>query len=281
VENQRGGGSLFEFSLDLPVGVASQQLIPLNLGRSILVIEPHARTRASLVHILQSAGYRTLEAHAIPERIPLAQLALVIVDSSLVTEALLQSCRSAPLPVATLILTPLALRHSLPIRGDAVTSKPIQRELFLHAVARLVGDVSGEFFRSEPPAPRPEHILVVEDNLINQKVLSAMLRKMGYRFELAADGRQAIEQIHRQHFDIILMDCFMPVMDGYEATRQIRATESHHHTIIAVTANVLEGDREKCLAAGMDDYLAKPVDSATLALVLERHCLLLAARRAL
>lgn len=110
---------------------------------------------------------------------------------------------------------------------------------------------------------RTLHILVAEDNLINQKLAVRLLQKQGHTSVVANNGREAIETWERQSFDAILMDMMMPEMDGLEATMQIREREKttgQHVPIIAITANVMVGDREKCLAAGMDEYISKPVD---------------------
>lgn len=111
--------------------------------------------------------------------------------------------------------------------------------------------------------------LLAEDNLINQQVAAGILRKLGCQVDLSINGQEAVEQSARQDYDIIFMDCQMPVMDGYKATRKIRTQQSERHTpIIALTANALSGDREKCLAAGMDDYLSKPFNQQQIAAML-------------
>ncbi|HSG23363.1 MAG TPA: ATP-binding protein, partial [Azonexus sp.] len=111
-------------------------------------------------------------------------------------------------------------------------------------------------------------ILLAEDNLINQKVASLMLRKLGCTIEVAGNGEQALAALATQAFDIVLMDCQMPVMDGFETTRQIRHDRSGRFNpqipIIAMTANAMQGDREACMAAGMDDYIPKPIAQASL-----------------
>jgi two-component system sensor histidine kinase/response regulator len=112
-------------------------------------------------------------------------------------------------------------------------------------------------------AVRPLHVLLVEDNRVNQKVVVGLLLKQGHTFTLAEDGAEALAAIRRESFDAVLMDVQMPGMDGLEATRRIRELESagpRRVPIIAMTAHVMKGDREKCLEAGMDAYLAKPVD---------------------
>jgi CheY-like chemotaxis protein len=117
-------------------------------------------------------------------------------------------------------------------------------------------------------------ILLVEDNPVNREVALGMLGIMGCGADLAANGREAIEAVARREYDLILMDCQMPEMDGFEATRKIREWEKKHKPtttpIIALTAHALEGDRDACLASGMDDYLSKPFDQEQLRLVLGR-----------
>ena len=124
------------------------------------------------------------------------------------------------------------------------------------------------------------HVLVVEDNEINQLVVGGLLEEIGLTFELAETGQEALEAVHVKPFDLVLMDCQMPVMDGFEATRRIREAErksllapskSGRLPIIALTANAVEGDREACLATGMDGYLSKPIDVELLQVGLREH----------
>jgi CheY-like chemotaxis protein len=107
----------------------------------------------------------------------------------------------------------------------------------------------------------PLRILLAEDNVVNQKLALRILQQMGYRADLASNGAEAIESVQRQSYDVVLMDVQMPEMDGLEASRQINARwqSSDRPRIIAMTANAMQGDRDMCLAAGMDDYLTKPI----------------------
>jgi two-component system, sensor histidine kinase len=121
------------------------------------------------------------------------------------------------------------------------------------------------------PQGQGQHVMLVEDNPVNQTVIEAMLRSLGYQVSLVADGAQAVQHASRQAFDAILMDCRLPIMDGYEATRLIRQLPERADTpIIALTANALQGDREACLQAGMNDYLAKPFKRADLQQILHK-----------
>ncbi|MEO0366297.1 MAG: response regulator, partial [Pseudomonadota bacterium] len=117
-------------------------------------------------------------------------------------------------------------------------------------------------------------VLVAEDNPVNQRVVGAMLKKLGYRAVMAANGQEALTSFLEHRPDMILMDCQMPVVDGFEATRRLRRlTSSGGDTvpIVALTANAMPGDRELCLEAGMDDYLTKPIKIDTLANMLSRQ----------
>ncbi|MCZ7653653.1 MAG: response regulator [Rhodocyclaceae bacterium] len=120
-------------------------------------------------------------------------------------------------------------------------------------------------------------MLLAEDNAVNEVVAGAMLESFGLRVSVAQNGRQALEAVAAQAFDVVLMDCQMPEMDGFEAARRIRRREAEkgvpaaaRQLIVAVTANAIEGDRERCLAAGMDDYLSKPFSKADLHALLSR-----------
>ncbi|HYT77353.1 MAG TPA: ATP-binding protein [Vicinamibacterales bacterium] len=140
------------------------------------------------------------------------------------------------------------------------------------AIARPAA-VSSSRETPREPAGRPLHVLLVEDNVVNQRLASALLTRRGHRVSLAEDGRQALSAVERETFDLILMDLQMPVMDGIEATHAIRERERRtggHVRIVAMTAHTMDGDRERCLASGMDGYLAKPIEATMLYAVVER-----------
>ena len=117
-----------------------------------------------------------------------------------------------------------------------------------------------------PALVTPQRILLVEDNLVNRRLATMMLHRAGHAVDVATNGRDAVRLAGAARYDVILMDAQMPEMDRHEATREIRRGErtGQHVPIIALTARVLEGDREKCLAAGMDDYMTKPVGQTEL-----------------
>jgi two-component system, sensor histidine kinase and response regulator len=119
---------------------------------------------------------------------------------------------------------------------------------------------------------QPIRVLIAEDNVLNQKITSGQLKKLGYKADIVADGLAVLKALDCTHYDVIFMDCQMPEMDGYEATRRIRARpgDSAQPHIIAMTAHAMHGDREKCLAAGMNDYVSKPVQLKALAAALAR-----------
>lgn len=170
---------------------------------------------------------------------------------------------------------------------NACTNKPVgQRELFDALAIGIAHEAiplpraAGSFAVTQPvqevslEARERIRILLAEDNFLNMKLTMSQLHKLGYVADSVANGKEALEALHHIHYDVVVMDCQMPVMDGYQATVEIRRRErgtGQKIRIIAMTANALEGDREKCLAAGMDDYLAKPTRTAELEAALARY----------
>ncbi|HEY5789001.1 MAG TPA: response regulator, partial [Gammaproteobacteria bacterium] len=158
----------------------------------------------------------------------------------------------------------------------AYLNKPVSQSQLFDTLVRVAG-LDARRGREASAGPTPHHgkVLVVEDNQVNQKVALGLLRKLGWSSELAVNGREALEAIARDRYAAVLMDCQMPVLDGYDAVRELRRREGDagaHLPVIAMTAHALGGEREKCLAAGMDDYLAKPVRIDELQRKLEYWC---------
>lgn len=179
-------------------------------------------------------------------------------------------------PTKTVLLAPFSGQqdHAERVRAagaDGHVTKPV-RSIQLHDAIAVALELkeqqskepsqSLEVSTEERAARSSKRILLVEDNEVNQEVAIGMLEKLAYHAEVAANGMEALSALERSTYDLILMDCQMPVLDGYETTMRIRSgeVESARLPIIALTANAMEGDAEKCLAAGMDDYLAKPID---------------------
>ena len=167
---------------------------------------------------------------------------------------------------------------------DGYLVKPVRQKqlhdciaLLLGRIERPSGDLSREVVTRHTIAERTDknvRVLLVEDNMINQKVALRFLNNLGYKTDAVVNGREAVSALERINYDLVLMDCMMPEMDGYEATAMIRnplsGVSNHSVPIIALTANAISGDREVCIQAGMNDYLAKPLKKAALAEVMER-----------
>jgi two-component system sensor histidine kinase/response regulator len=161
----------------------------------------------------------------------------------------------------------------------AFLPKPLKQSQLFDCLVSLRQGRSGEEIMVRPVYGQKvvqtgKLILVAEDNAVNQLLVTKLLEKLGYGAHVVANGREAVEALGRIHYDLCLMDCQMPEMDGYEATRQIRSNEQTRHSghlpIVALTANAVAGDAEKCLASGMDDYLTKPLKKERLEIALRQ-----------
>ena len=161
----------------------------------------------------------------------------------------------------------------------AILAKPVKQhnlfEVIVNALRREqaplakttdVQNIMSEEFASN----NPFKILIAEDNLINQKLIIRVLSKLGYTTSLANNGKETVEKLEQEDFDIVLMDMQMPVMDGLEATRIIRKTFLKQPVIIAMTANAMAEDKEACIQAGMDEYMSKPISLSDLMQLLEK-----------
>jgi CheY-like chemotaxis protein len=186
-------------------------------------------------------------------------------------------------------IMPLVLLSSLGAREgvndpklfDAYLTKPAKPAQLLETLAGFFRAAPAEqkavstypFAGAAVGAARSERVLLAEDNVVNQKVALLMLGRMGFRADLAANGFEAIAAVKRQRYDIVIMDVQMPEMDGLEASRQINALwpeRAGRPWIIALTANAMQGDREACMGAGMDDYISKPIKTEEMAAAMER-----------
>jgi CheY-like chemotaxis protein len=188
-----------------------------------------------------------------------------------------QACSSEELKLAdinTYLVKPVKQSRLFDCLVSAMDKAPIRDAVVKSDLSAAPADSS-----QLDPQRGKARILLAEDNHTNQRVALGLLRKLGYSADIVVNGLAALEALKSIHYDIILMDCHMPEMDGYDATRAIRIREQRSDQdsnwkspvhIIAITANAMQGDREKCLAAGMDDYLSKPIRLQELQAVLKR-----------
>jgi two-component system sensor histidine kinase/response regulator len=164
--------------------------------------------------------------------------------------------------------------------GNYLT-KPIEPDALQLVIRHLVRDepesrpaaVPAVANRPAPSANAPIRVLLAEDNIVNQRVAAGMMRRQGHEVTIASNGRDALTALEHGTFDIVLMDVQMPEMGGFEATAMIRRQEAErggHMPIVAMTAHAMKGDRERCLDAGMDDYLSKPLEATTLLEMIDR-----------
>jgi CheY-like chemotaxis protein len=157
-------------------------------------------------------------------------------------------------------------------------AKPIKRSLLYSAITKLSSynapqlakSKASTIFDSQMATRIPLQILLAEDNEVNQRVALLFLGRLGYKVDVVSNGKEAIAALYSQSYDVILMDIFMPEMDGLTATRQIQQEFARQPWIIAVTANALQGDRDDCIQAGMHDYISKPLQIPELVAALEK-----------
>jgi two-component system, sensor histidine kinase and response regulator len=270
-------GSRFWFTTQLAVSVATTPTESRALAAATLVLDGHAVAARSLVRQLEALG---CEAEAFGDETSfIASLdaascnAIAMVDVRLltgpVTEALARA-RARPGAPRLVLLAPLGLAAAPPAGFDAILSKPVRRQQLYRCVGGLVAaEPAPTAVAAAPAAARVGcRVLLVEDNAVNRRVAEHQLRKLGCAVAIACNGVEGVAAALGDAFDLVLMDCQMPLLDGFDATRQIRQREAgggRRLPIIALTANALAGDREACLAAGMDDYLSKPLEPAALA----------------
>ena len=285
----QGAHVWFEVEFEKQQRPVAEPSANINLaGIQVLVADCHAATRESLRAMIQNWTSSHHEAStgetALNELSRLnhtAQPVILIAGQlpDISGEELIHRATTGGKTVYALLMRSVDGHHAPQPAGiHALLLKPVKQSQLYNNLLTLAAGLSGTNAAPEnsaPPAtPPPQRLLVVEDNHINRRLIQLMLEKLGYQPDIVVNGQEAVEHWEKFHPDVILMDCQLPVMDGYEATREIRRQElnqppPHRHVhIIAVTANAMKGDREKCLAAGMDDCITKPISLKTLAAAL-------------
>jgi len=295
MESELGKGSSFWFRLSLPVANKSLQTAidqPLFNNEPVLVIDEKRLLGQVLIEWLNFWGLNAEIATCIDEGIEKVRdnkYRFVIVDDSVAYNTESPILNHPDLErVALFVLCSITSRDYRSIERAGPTTnltKPIRIKNLLEKTAKALDQPIAQLQATAQPSVESSaitsigtrRILVVEDNLVNQTVAKRMLVKGGFEVDVAENGEQAVDKVMGStHYDLVFMDCQMPRMDGYEAARRIREFESRSNEsiripIIALTANAMQGDREKCLEAGMDDYIPKPVKKDGLYEMIHRH----------
>jgi two-component system, sensor histidine kinase and response regulator len=303
VESQSGVGSIFSFAVTFekqPSHARSAPSITADLaGRRALVVDDSRANRSILEKQLSSWGVQTTSVEGGPQALEELRSAvdgnvpydLAVLDMQMPGMDGMELARRIKAdpdisPTRLVLLTSLGRRIDGEVASqvgiEAYLTKPLRQSELYDALATVLGrSAAGE----EPQALAVQsskrqragahsRVLVAEDNPVNQKVAVRMLENLGYQVDVASDGREALEALALASYGAVLMDVQMPRMDGYEAAAEIRRREAvgngRHLPIIAMTANAMQGDRQKTLEAGMDDYVSKPVKPGDLGAVLER-----------
>jgi CheY-like chemotaxis protein len=263
--------------LSVPVHKANPE------GRRVLVVDDNPTVRRVLLQMLRGFGLivdearsgieaieRCLESHqqGCPYDVAFVDLMMAGIDGIEVIKRLHAQVPSQPRLVAVSGFMSGPLQRQAELAGaQRVLQKPLHPSVLLEMVTELVGD-NGDpadsirfVSRAKPKHLNGISILLVEDNVLNQEVAAAFLEDWGCSVSLAGDGAQALHLVQENSYDLVLMDMQMPLMDGLEATRAIRAVERLAHLpIVAMTANAMPRDRERCLEAGMNEHISKPID---------------------
>jgi signal transduction histidine kinase/ligand-binding sensor domain-containing protein/CheY-like chemotaxis protein len=292
LESVLGSGSTFYFSIPFQPATAEHDStleIPQTWQQKpILICSPNSLVYEALSNLL--AAWKIPCSLALNTESALAQLhnqqfSAVIMDQDLpasASEALVRQVRSDPGFNALQLIALIDFsQQNLPLTSPyrAYLVRPLVRQKALytclercldHDRAQVEPSVEVQAQRQQYPEGR---LLIVDDNVINRKVLLQQLKKFGCTADIACNGLEAVEAVSKKTYDLVLMDCQMPEMDGFEATAAIRAlpTSASKTIIVAVTANAMDGDRERCLEAGMNSYLSKPLKPAQLAEVLDDY----------
>jgi len=296
VESEVGKGSVFRFSVvaeavpNMPAPCYADPRTML-AGRRLLIVDDNATNRRILTTLARTHGMNASSLDSGPAALDLLSSGetfdFAILDMQMPDMdgvMLAKEIRRLRLPnvFPLVLLSSLGLRDMItdPEMFAACLTKPTKPAQIVEVLMKLVhrerlaatsSFAAGASALAKPL--RPERVLLVEDNRVNQKVALRMLERLGFRADLAVNGVEALKAVEQQSYDIILMDMQMPEMDGLEATRRMRAAIPagvSRPTIIALTASAMAEDRERCMAAGMDDYLNKPIELDDLAAVIKR-----------
>ena len=295
VESEPGVGTKFMFTVQVKSShQATKTYVHMNVigleGKRVLVADDNETNRTILKNQLEQWKLVPVMARSGKEAINILKdnklnFDLVLTDMQMPEMDGMELARQIRKQHNTL---PIILLSSMGERSNehnelfaSVLTKPVkQATLYKHIVAQLTLTKNQRSPAEEPEVEKklsvdfakqyPLHILIAEDNLTNQKLAERVLSKLGYTTEKVLNGREAVDAQHLHHYDLILMDIQMPEMDGLEATRTIRLQTGSHPVIIAMTANAMQGDREMCLQAGMDDYISKPIKLEELLKLLEK-----------
>jgi signal transduction histidine kinase/DNA-binding response OmpR family regulator len=299
VQSRVGHGSEFRFTVRAPSAegaVPSRRDLrgtqPTLVGKRVLVVDDNETNRQILAAYLESWGMAVrmtgspresltwVEAGE-PFDVGILDMHMPELDGVGLARSIREHRTVAALPL--LLFTSLGRREAGAdsVGFSAHLTKPIKPSQLFDALAGILAGQPTRLDRRTPSRPEidpemahrhPLRILVAEDNVVNQKLTLRLLGQMGYRADVAANGLEAVAAVERQSYDVVLMDVQMPEMDGFEASREItrRWSAGKRPRIVAMTANALQGDRELCLAAGMDDYVSKPIHVDELVAALER-----------
>jgi PAS domain S-box-containing protein len=302
VHSEANRGSTFWFTLNLQkqTGISNARSTqPFDFGGlNVLIVDNHNSMHKMLAQQLKQWGIHSENSsngvHALKKlraRVVMHEPAdIVLVNGSLPdldTPSLVKAIRNDSsfngLKIIVMANLGERLQEEETLKGivDAIINKPVRQARLCQAIARVTNRVTAPDIDSNPPSLlvtnniSRNRILIAEDNVINQKVVVYMVNNLGLHADVAANGLEAIDALNRIPYDLVLMDCQMPEMGGFEATGEIRQREKisaggQHIPIIAMTANAMPGDREKCIASGMDDYLPKPVKLEDLSAMLGR-----------
>src|SRR5919201_4808542 len=292
-ESEPGKGSTFRITLtvdaaEVPTRISADDALPRLAGKRILVVDDNATNREIVSRHVRSWGMEPVAVElpsealaliAAGERFDVGVLDMMMpeMDGTTLAREIRRHRPERELPL--LLLTSLGRLPKARSAGafSAQLAKPLKASPLYNALLRLVvagveTDEAVGAATDGKPTRSALRILLAEDNSMNQKVALRLLERLGYSADVVSNGLEALEAVERQPYDVVLMDVQMPELDGLDASRQIceRRPPSSRPRIIAMTANAMPEDREACLAAGMDDYLAKPIRGDELAEALRR-----------